>query len=609
MLVPKRESIELPWIIVLTLVLLLCLNVLYFIATSASPHVRSDAWYFLDELGIKWHTSGFGLSDIFVKRGLTDHAQPLNKLVLFLNYRFFGLDFKVEALFGYFGLLSIIFTLLVLSSKSIHHRDIRSIFALLGAIAILSSLNTTEIYTWPLVAFGFLTLFLSIVIALLTWSAVSRTWSAWAIVVSSLFALLIGDTASIILWLSLVTTFGFVILSIGPKKSQGILQWFVASFFFIVLYFYFLNVNFLFGDSGRHLTDSRSDIAWQNIEAFMEGMRLIFSSSIVHREHLARFGKYEFAASWVIASLVLYFYVRHFVLLYKSKLSMSKEKFLTTFILIYSTISIIAIVYGRVPVFGVDYLAQPRYVFVYQLIPFALLLDHALSGGRDQSNSQRTMPYLFAPFIFILVSLQFMYALNAHGVTPYINMYIDRQVKEVGRYLLDRDLPSGDCPEYSSGICRMSVDRRNAVLDMLELRNLNYLNPVFQWRYGLFPFDVHMNAESKGIKVLGWGPQSIERSSGDIGVWVKLERGLIDARRQITARIEEHSVSVIANGNVLTFSLPRSVSANAGVYSMRLVDNGSDAEVKVGELEVKINASMYEGSSESLSFPVSPNEE
>src|SRR5690606_4691428 len=73
------------------------LNVLYFISVAASPIVRDDAWYFLASQIHPWVEHGFSWTDIFVKRGLTDHAQPLNKLSLFLNYKLFNLDFKYEA--------------------------------------------------------------------------------------------------------------------------------------------------------------------------------------------------------------------------------------------------------------------------------------------------------------------------------------------------------------------------------------------------------------------------------------------------------------------------------------------------------------------------------
>ena len=95
--------------IIIVFTVFCCLNVLYFLSQASSPMIRDDAWYFLDSLILKWRQDGFDFLDFFIKRGISDHAQPANKLILFLSYKFAQLDFRIEALVGVFGLVSFIF--------------------------------------------------------------------------------------------------------------------------------------------------------------------------------------------------------------------------------------------------------------------------------------------------------------------------------------------------------------------------------------------------------------------------------------------------------------------------------------------------------------------
>lgn len=62
--------------------------------------MQSDAWYFLDVFLRKAIDNNLSFADFFIKRAGADHAQPLFKVVLLFEWRFFDLDFKIEALIG-----------------------------------------------------------------------------------------------------------------------------------------------------------------------------------------------------------------------------------------------------------------------------------------------------------------------------------------------------------------------------------------------------------------------------------------------------------------------------------------------------------------------------
>ena len=157
---------------VFLLTALCCFNVIYFLSVAANPLINADAWYFLDINIRKWVAQGFDWDDLFVKRNVVDHAQPLNKFFLYINYRFFNLDFRFESLIGLIGLFSIIFFfvhrfLITLFTNIV---SIRNIIAFSMAMLIITSLNATGLYTWSLVTFSFLPLAIAFACAWFTWS-------------------------------------------------------------------------------------------------------------------------------------------------------------------------------------------------------------------------------------------------------------------------------------------------------------------------------------------------------------------------------------------------------------------------------------------------------
>src|SRR3546814_18804286 len=71
-----------------------------FPARVANPLVASDGWAFVDGVVRKAAEGNFEWQDLFFKRGALDHSQPLRKLSLLFHYRFFDLDFSIDAIAG-----------------------------------------------------------------------------------------------------------------------------------------------------------------------------------------------------------------------------------------------------------------------------------------------------------------------------------------------------------------------------------------------------------------------------------------------------------------------------------------------------------------------------
>jgi hypothetical protein len=474
-------------VFIFLIISLCCFNVIYFVSSAANPLIGDDAWYFLDINIRKWISEGFELTDLFVKRGVTDHAQPLNKFLLYINYRFFHLDFRFESLMGLLGLFSIIYFFAFRFYKKllIDVTPISSIIAFSMAMLIFTSLNATGIYTWSLVTYSFLPLAIAFACAWLTWSFLEsqRVYSSLLFLLCSM--LVIGDTASIILWVSILGT----IILLFPAKDfsfkRKAITWLFASGIIVGSIFLIINWEFLFTNATNEATKT-SQLHLTDPNFYLEAIRIIFSSSIIHGIHLTNFNDYSKTAAWIIALPIFYFYVKHFLDLTLKKKNSGDLDFLVTFILVYASVSIAAIMFGRVAEYGIDYLNQPRYVVIYQLIPFALLIKWAFSG--DLTQEKRKVGHLtIAIFAFIfLILIQLAVSASAYRSVSWIWRWHIEQVKAISQYVNNPTTPAGNCTPHSSPICGLPVSKRNELLNTLQSRNLNIFNSNFQNQHRLF---------------------------------------------------------------------------------------------------------------------------
>lgn len=484
----QNSYVKISTLGVFIITMLCCMNVLYFVGQAVNPLIQSDAWYFLDTNIRKWISHGFNWSDLFVKRGLVDHAQPLNKFFLYINYRFLNLDFAFEALVGLTGYFSIIlFFLYHFISKLLNGATTaQNTIAFLMALLVFTSLNATGLYTWSLVTFSFLPLFIAFSCGWLSWHFLHKKNVTVCILFFLLSTLAIGDTASIILWATIATT---IVITSFSKDSEffkrGALWIFIAGLF-IVSIFLIINWNFLLNKTNTsaaketqlHLTDP---------SFYLESIRIIFSSSIIHGTHLSHLGSTSKFLSWLIALPLLFFYLKHFFDLIKNRKSLNEMDFIISFILIYASISIVAIIVGRVSEYGITYLNQPRYLVIYQLIPFSLFLKWAFSDTSDKERRQKISFSVVSVTLFIFLSLvELKESVSAYRAVPWMWKWSIDQTKVISNYLNNPNLPAGNCTPHAIPICGLSKEKRNELLKILRDNKLNIFSWNFQNKYRLF---------------------------------------------------------------------------------------------------------------------------
>jgi hypothetical protein len=574
---PKAENMLL---LVIAITFFLLLNLMYFISVAASPIIRDDGWYFLASQIQPWIEQGFSWTDIFVKRDLTDHAQPLNKLFLYLNYQLFNLDFRYEAIAGFVGVFCTVF--LFLSSyikKTISQSSsLCSAGFFVLAMLTLTSLNSRELYSWPLVTFSYLPFFLALLLPFFAWRFLNYQLTIGSIVIAALIFVVIGDTASIIAWLSLTAAIALITFSDSEISKKRVALWIACTALVVATYFIIINIHFIGGPAQPKADSKNLDLLSPGF--YLEFFRIVFSSSLIHPEHLARAGSYQTLLSWLVAIPVLYFFVAHFVSLVFKKQRQTLISFVVTFVLIYATLSITAIVVGRVPEFGIGYLNQPRYVLVYQLIPFALFIKYCFLPAQARWKAiARTIAVTIA--LPIMLCAQFYFSSNAYAVVPWIAKWVDGQSRAIADYVSDPALPAGNCTSFSTPVCNLSQTERNELLTVMMKHQLNIFNHDFQWKYKIFPL-----IQIKAPPVSAWGPQVISARSS-AGIWIKLSTPIVSSDVKAQVNINGKPVEkTVFMGDVITFYLPDEYKSIPGFYTIEYSIDDWKSSMLVGDVEV-----------------------
>lgn len=457
-------------------------NVLYFISLAASPLIRDDGWFFLDSFYRPIVERGLQLSDFFVKRSISDHAQPLNKLLSLINYNYFSLDYRFESIIGFLSIVLILGILIYFSYKErLINSKFKNLYGIIAAILILCSLNSTNIYTWPLVTFGFLYIAIYTLIFYFIYNILIREKvlkSAFTII--PLF-ILIGDTSSILAILAAIVA--ILISKIEGHKSFLNLRKLGIAFLLIIFgfsYYYIINKGIASNLREGHIANL-FDLSY-----LYKIPKIIFTSSLIHQEHLSAsiFSKIIEYVSCTLVGLGLINYT--FKLIHTKKTTLIGFVILALFI--QTIASILGIIVGRVPEFGLDYLYQPRYILVYQMIPFLLILDLSLDYQNYNWNQGLYRIFLKLIFIFILF-LQIFFSYSAYKSVEWISRYYVNEAKLIGLYFNHLNEEKLPCTYASNSLCLLSIEKRIALLNLMNDKKLNILNETFQWKYRLFPFD------------------------------------------------------------------------------------------------------------------------
>lgn len=468
------------------------LNAWSYSSAAAGPLLQADAWYFLDVFVSKYLDGTLGIWDLFVQRGGSDHAQPLQKLILLFHTRYFDMDFRVEGLIG--TALGIAWCVTIALAVWTGQRRDRSMHvfspAVIALVFVLGlSINSTNVFTWSLVTLIYVTLLASTLYFLAAMRLVQGRFPWLLAPVGLLQGLLIDEVAIIVFVASVIAVGLFSPASRRNKLLGGTAA--LGGLLLARLVLYLVSSRNLESTSGS--ASALFEVLF-SLDA-LSGVVVPFSDSLVHVEHLQRFFPESYgAALFLLAAFVMvlhgYFWVVTFTAIRQDTRSSSLA--LAVFLMLVSYALTAGIIAGRVPTFGWGYLHQPRYVLFYQLglVAIAIMFVHRLGGGgyldtdrRRSSAHLETVGILLVSIV--LVSTQLFVTRASWNVPRYLTPYW-QNASLVMQRLVDDPSNVSECPDILS-VCEYAPEQRERLMGLLVRHQLNIFSPAFQMRNRLYP--------------------------------------------------------------------------------------------------------------------------
>lgn len=460
-------------------------NMLIFVLLVSDPLLTADSWYFLDVFVRHAYDGQLGIDDFFVQRTGLDHAQPLRKLILLMELKWFRLSLLPQALVGLFcaGLCAYLLYRLVQREPKSPGSRISAPLMCLTIACILISANGTEIWTWSLVTLSYTSLVFVFWFFIAVWRA-STTGRYMGLVVSSaLLAIVADDSAVLAGAAALLAVIGF-----GLKKGLRGGWWRVPAIFVGIIAIEQILIGVFGPVIGGY--DPSANVG-RLIGSFLNGgwwrwPVYALSDSVISNDTLIWFDPkhvfvWQAGLAGILAALHVWFWWRFL------RTRSTGPAFVAVCLMLLYYAVVAGIVYGRVGEFGSAYLHEARYVLFYQLNLIALALMYA--GGREPRVDPRHRRPWLQPgigFALALLVLQPVYAKHAWHLAPYIRLYHWEMAGQITAMAQHPEVTPKNCvPELP--ICDMAPAKRAELLSLLKQHNLNIFNDKFRLMHGFQP--------------------------------------------------------------------------------------------------------------------------
>ncbi len=466
----------------------LILAVTVFVLRAATPFVISDAWFFVSTLIRPWQEGHLALADFFVKRGSSDHMNPLYRLILLMHTAWFQMDFTVEGLIGVCFAIASVYLWYRLSRQALAERFQTVVLAELiglGLTSIVFSLSASGVYDWPLVTLAFMGIFaVSVMFAAIPGLLRAHRLGALALVVLAVF--LVDDTygvlavASAVMLLSLLRIRGLL----EPADWwRGVLALLVTAVAYtvtchaLVPYYgagqtsepLWRPIVSLFAAHWRESWKLIAVPAWSVIVTPGQGIR------IFKMAHWLAVLVSVIAACVVCAGHVWFW--RNWLRRETNTLS-----FVAAGLMLFFYFTMGAFAMARLPRFGFDYLSQPRYTQIYELQLVAMMMMSARVLADESSG--RLHERLQVIVTVVLVGLAACYTTVAFHQIRFIQAFQVKLATQIEQLASAPETPPKDClADYVTPCSHWSLAGRVAVLDTLERGPYNVFSPVFRKRH------------------------------------------------------------------------------------------------------------------------------
>ena len=606
-----RDASERHWILAVKVMGLFVFlaassNALLYASSVAIPVPIADTWFFIQTFVRDAVENRLGVEDFFLQRGAGDHAQPLQKLLLLADLHLADLDFRVETLWGNaMGVLTCGWLAWYVQRDAQGLRqNIKAV--LCGCVLFCTgmSLNVDAPYTWYLVSYAWLML----AVAFAYWVAMTRivdikVMAASAAVATWLLGLVLDEYA-ILVFIGLVFA---VLIRDGIKKPKAAAILFAGGFVGLLASRMLLRAMMDNPDAANATGSSMQ--ALLGIFSQPQAWKLIvgpLADSVVYRAHLATAFPVHWQAIQIVIAALLF--AAHAAFWWRALVSTTRPRdtvfvmAIALMLLFYASIAGIAL--SRVPIFGMDYVHQPRYITSYRLNIFALalmFLAPVRSASRTDEKRDSGVSWLPAICAIAIVLLQLPLSKLGWGAAVYIRAYNTNAAQAlavVGRNPL---APPGTACPVMLKICGATPDVRQATMRMLREHRLSIFSDRFRAANGLTdlrlqseapPPSAKMPVQRKGcqVDILDWGPRQVSanerfnvQSDGQSAFWLKIDETSSDFTLQLDGRTmysERNGPDIIVPFSAASFS-----AASGGKVGIDAVCGGK----KIARLEAAVD--------------------
>jgi len=462
------------------------INAVVFVLRCSNPVIQSDSWYFLDVFlrhAIEGHLS---FADFFVKRAELDHAQPLFKLIMLFEWRYFDLDFTVDAVAG---VIAAMLSAIIFYRLSVPGKKAFAIHYLAWAVmcAILFSLNGYGVvWTWPLVALENITNLIILLFMLAVWHAHRNERYIWLSIATLVLGITSDDSALIAVAVAVLV---LLLAQFSDPEQRRLSTWkllaVVAGCILVVRIGYsYAPVTGVTMSVPGHLgllIDRFSNGGWWQWIALPLILPVYYSNI---PEQVS--GGIWSAVAAMVAIILLCTHIWFWSRALRSKYSL--PIFVAVCLMALSYAWVAGIIYGRVASRGNEYLYQQRYVLLYSQHLLALLLMwSATYKPSSEALRSRRVTFVVWPVAgcLALLLLQVPVSHNSWKQRPFLRAYYSEMAKQIDA-LASNPADTSNCLQEVS-VCFWPIESRRDLTRVLRNEHLNIFSLQVQHRHHYLP--------------------------------------------------------------------------------------------------------------------------
>lgn len=490
---PSKLVLAFTW----PLVILYMANALWFVLRASNPVIQADAWHFLDVFVRKAIDGDLHFADFFAKRSVDDHAQPLFKLILLFEWRYFDLDFVVEAVTGVVGTIGcgLIFRAVLIRETTGELDSFVPRLAWVAICALLFTLGSVDVWVWPLVAMENITILVILVFMLAVWHAHRNQSYLLLAAITLVLGISSDDSALVAVTATLMTILAMSWADPKQRRAKTAMIFLIVVACESLVRFGYAHVSGAQVMRGHALAPVFDVL----IERFNQGgwwqwVLLPLVLPVYYQSPLGPAHAHVWLALQVImGALLLLAHVLFWRRALRGAYNLPIFMAVSMMLLAYGWLA--GIIFWRVSAFDNDYLQQPRYVLLYAEHLIALLLMWAgahesrftVVTTRCQQATWWRIIRIWAPVAgaLLLLMVQVPQSLQAWRMPKYLGAYYAKQAAEIDA--LARDPVHTKSCELVNPICGAPPEVRRELTQLLSANRLNVYSPKVQRRHPYLP--------------------------------------------------------------------------------------------------------------------------